>query len=178
MLGSSVLPDLLETMHSVLLRSSFASMALICTGSVESSTCSSGNPLIFPNVMRSTSGQRLDPPIPSSKACLKRDFFTSSAMRWKASTCVSCCSTMCSQPSQLLSSLRVQSDASFFQRRATLLFLRQSSSEAATALARSWEVSRSVCSRSRTSSRGFPHGLQQGFESIGKEFHAVRKQLV
>src|SRR5437762_2979208 len=137
MLGSSVLHDLLETMQRVLLRSSFASMDLICSGSVESNTWSSGNPLIFPRVIRRTSGQRLDPPIPSSRACLKRDFFTSSAIRLKASACASCCSTIFSHPSQLLSSVPVQSEASFCQRRATLLFFFQSSSEAATALARS-----------------------------------------
>src|SRR5919108_2333522 len=137
MLGSSVLPDLLETMHSVLFRSSFASIDLICTGSVESSTCRSGKPLIFPKVLHSTSGQRLDPPIPSSNACLKRAFCTSSAIRLKASTCESCWSTICSQPSHLLSSVRVQRDASFCQSPATLWFFRHSSSEAAAALASS-----------------------------------------
>src|SRR2546429_4368190 len=137
MLGSSVLPDVLETMQRVLFRSNLRSIALIWTGSVESSTCSAGKPLILSKVIRRTSGQRLDPPIPSSKAFLKRAAFTSSAMRLNAATCESCCSTMCNHPSQRLSSLRVQRDASFFQRRATLWFFRQSSSDTATAFARS-----------------------------------------
>src|ERR1700740_3319479 len=79
MFGSSVLPDLLDTMQIVRLRSTWASIALICAGSVESSTCNVGKPLILPKVMRSTSGQRLDPPIPSSSACLNLAFFTSAA---------------------------------------------------------------------------------------------------
>src|SRR5713226_2211310 len=135
MFGSRVLPDLLETIQIVRLRSSFASMDLICTESVESNTCSSGNPLIFPKVMRRTSGQRLEPPIPSSNACLKRDFFTSPAICSRTSMCASCSSVIVSQPSQLLSSVPVQSEASFCQRRATFLFLFQSSSDAETALA-------------------------------------------
>src|SRR5258707_548348 len=57
MLGSSVLPDLLDTMQIVLLRSTWASMALICAGSVESSTCSAGKPLILPEVLRMTFGK-------------------------------------------------------------------------------------------------------------------------
>src|SRR6267143_2183391 len=131
--GSSVLPDLLDTMQIVLLRSSLASMALICAGSVESRTCSSGNPLIFPNVMRKTSGQRLEPPMPSNKACLNLAFLTSSAICLKTSVCASCSSVMVSHPSQLLSSVPVQSEASFCHSLATLLFLFQSSMDATTA---------------------------------------------
>src|SRR5690349_10432291 len=57
MLGSSVLPDLLETMKRVRARSILASKDLICAGSVESRTCNSGEPEILPNVMRSTSAE-------------------------------------------------------------------------------------------------------------------------
>src|SRR5437660_1580577 len=117
MLGSSVLPDLLETMQRILWRSTFASMALICAGSVESRTCSSGNPFIFPNVMRRTSGHRLEPPMPSKSASLNRAFFTSPATCFRTSMCAICSSVMVSQPSQLLSSVPLQSEASFCQRR-------------------------------------------------------------
>jgi len=71
MLGSSVPPDLLETINSVFFSSIFASMALICAGSVESRTCNSGNPSIFPKVSRSTSGQRLEPPNPEQQDVLE-----------------------------------------------------------------------------------------------------------
>ena len=40
--GSSVVPDLLETMNKVLGRFTLFSEALTCAGSVESSTCSCG----------------------------------------------------------------------------------------------------------------------------------------
>ena len=49
--------------------------ALICAGSVESRTCSSGKPSILPKVMRRTSGHRLEPPMPSKRMCLKLGFF-------------------------------------------------------------------------------------------------------
>src|SRR5437879_1098965 len=65
MLGSSVEPDLLETIKKVFARSSLSSDALICTGSVESRTCSRGKPSILPNVIANTSGARLEPPMPS-----------------------------------------------------------------------------------------------------------------
>src|SRR5213075_2128681 len=54
---SSVEPDLLETIKKVFARSSLSSDALICTGSVESRTCSRGKPSILPNVIANTSGQ-------------------------------------------------------------------------------------------------------------------------
>ena len=44
MFGSSVLPDLLETMNSVRDGSMRLSTVRICAGSVESSTCSLGKP--------------------------------------------------------------------------------------------------------------------------------------
>ena len=46
-------------------------------GSVESRTNSSGEPAIVPNVSFQTSGQRLDPPIPSSSAWVKPSLRTS-----------------------------------------------------------------------------------------------------
>src|SRR5579859_3680643 len=136
MFGSRVLPDLLETIQSVFLRSSFFLMALICTGSVESRTCISGNPGILPNVMRSTSGQRLEPPMPRRIACLNLRFFTSAASSLNALALASCSSTMVSQPSQLLSSAPVQTDASLAHNRATLLFDFQSFNAVVTADAR------------------------------------------
>ena len=76
-LGSSVVPDLLETMKSVLARSISLSRAFTCAGSVESRIRSCGWPSAFPNVSDSTSGQRLEPPIPSSSACSKPASLTS-----------------------------------------------------------------------------------------------------
>ena len=67
MLGSSVEPDLLETMTSVFFRSTLFSNVLTWAGSVESSTWSSGKPVIFPNVIFITSGPRLDPPMPNRR---------------------------------------------------------------------------------------------------------------
>src|SRR6516164_6521654 len=138
MLGSSVLPDLLDTMQRVFLRSSLFSSSLICAGSVESRTCSSGKPATLPKVMRRTSGQRLEPPIPSSTTCLNLIFLTSSANCLKAARLAICSSAMVSQPSQLFSSVLVQSEASFCQRRATLLPFFQSASDACTAACRSF----------------------------------------
>ena len=66
MLGSRVLPDLLDTMNSVFAKSTLFSKALTCAGSVESSTCNSGKPAILPKVFVKTSGPRLDPPMPKS----------------------------------------------------------------------------------------------------------------
>ena len=50
MLGSRVVPDLLETMNKVFARLTLFSNAFTCAGSVESSTCSSGKPAILPKV--------------------------------------------------------------------------------------------------------------------------------
>src|SRR5579871_394274 len=136
MFGSSVLPDLLETMQSVFFRSSFFSSALICKGSVESRTCISGKPLILPNVMRRTSGQRLEPPMPSNTTCLNLRFFTSAASSLNEFAFASCSSVTESQPSQLLSSAPVHTEASLAHIRATLLFDFQSLSAAVTADAR------------------------------------------
>src|SRR5437879_10008664 len=83
--------------------------------------------------MRSTSGHRLDPPMPNSRTCLNFAFFTSAENRFKVSRFVSCSSVIVNQPSQLLSSVLLHRDASFCHSRATLLFFLQSSSEASTA---------------------------------------------
>src|SRR5215510_15099789 len=100
MLGSSVLPDLLETMHTVLARFTLPSNVLTWDGSVESSTCNSGNPGILPKVILSTSGPRLDPPMPSSRACEKPASWTSLAISRRCSICANWSSVIPSQPSQ------------------------------------------------------------------------------
>jgi hypothetical protein len=81
MLGSSVEPDLLETMKSVLFRSTLFSKAFTWAGSVESRTCSSGKPLTFPKVILITSGQRLDPPMPNKRTSEKPALLATSVMR-------------------------------------------------------------------------------------------------
>ena len=88
-LGSSVLPDLLDTRNSVLARSTFCSIALICAGSVESSTCSSGRPAIVPKVIFRTSGHRLEPPMPSSNTWEKPLLRASSATAVSSCRCAS-----------------------------------------------------------------------------------------
>src|ERR1700730_12690093 len=112
MFGSRVEPDLLETKKRVFSRSILFSKDLICAGSVESSTCRSGNPSIFPNDVRKTSGHRLDPPIPMSSASVKPVLPISRANSSKSLALLCCASAMSSQPSHLLSSLPVQSEAS------------------------------------------------------------------
>src|SRR5215469_9005218 len=79
-LGSSVDPDLLETMNKVSFKSTAFSADRICAGSVESSTSSSGKPAILPKVVLSTSGHKLEPPIPSSRAFVKEPCLTASEM--------------------------------------------------------------------------------------------------
>ena len=79
MLGSSVLPDLEETMNSVLPISTACSIALICAGSVLSSMWKRGQLACRPNVLPNTSGPRLDPPIPSSTRSVNPRCFTSFA---------------------------------------------------------------------------------------------------
>jgi len=63
---SVVLPDLEATTNRVSSRSILARSARMVPGSVVSSTCSPGWPFTWPKVLRSTSGPRLDPPMPSS----------------------------------------------------------------------------------------------------------------
>src|SRR5713101_6694720 len=125
-LGSRVLPDLLETMQRVLRRSSFFSRALICAGSVESRTCISGKPAILPKVRRRTSGQRLEPPMPRSTTWWNFAFLISAERFFRAEMLLSCSWVMESQLSQVASSAPVHRLASFCQRRATLLLASQS----------------------------------------------------
>ena len=86
MFGSSVLPDLLDTMNSVRGRSTESAMRRICAGSVESTIRSRGKPGLLPKLSASTSAQRLEPPMPSSSASLKSPRLTSAAnaSRWPA----------------------------------------------------------------------------------------------
>src|ERR1041385_1727496 len=135
MLGSSVEPDLLATMKSVRLRSTWLSMDLICAGSVESSTCSSGWPACWPKVIFSTSGQRLEPPIPSSRAWVKWASEASVAAARSCDKFLRCSSTTCSQPTHLSSSSLVHRDLSPRQRRAIFWLACQSFSVACTACA-------------------------------------------
>src|SRR5476649_1173332 len=62
-LGSIVVPDLLASTYSV--RSGGVTTARTAAGSVESSMWKRGQPSATPITARSTSGARLDPPIPS-----------------------------------------------------------------------------------------------------------------
>ncbi len=118
--GSRVAPDLLETKNRVWDRSILFSKVLICAGSVESRTCRSGKPAMWPNERRSTSGQRLEPPIPRSNALEKPERFTSSANSLNCAVCRRCSLTMSSQPSHLASSSLVQSEASCAHNRRAL----------------------------------------------------------
>ena len=120
MLGSSVLPDLLETINRVFGISILFSKAFTCAGSVESRTCKSGWPAILPNVLRRTSGQRLEPPMPSKSASLKPALVISWLRFLSSAECASCSSTISSQPSHSASSLPVHSVASRDQRRCIL----------------------------------------------------------
>ncbi len=64
-------------MNSVLPRSTACSIALICAGSVLSSMWKRGQPACRPKVLPSTSGPRLDPPIPSRTTSVNPRCFTS-----------------------------------------------------------------------------------------------------
>ena len=97
-------------MNSVLPISTACSIALICAGSVLSNMWKRGQPACRPNVLPSTSGPRLDPPIPSSTRSVNPLCFTSFAKASRRSISVSSCSTTCSQPSHFSSSVPVQSD--------------------------------------------------------------------
>ncbi len=68
---STVPPDFVETMKSVRFRSSRSVRVRSVPGSVLSSTARSRKPSAVPKTFRSTSGARLEPPIPSSSAKLK-----------------------------------------------------------------------------------------------------------
>jgi hypothetical protein len=137
MFGSSVVPDFDDTMNKVRPRSTRASHARTCAGSVESSTESSAQPGTFPKVMRRTSGHRLEPPIPRSRMWVKPARRTSSAMRSRLSIRRSCSSTTSSHPSQLASSAPVQRVASRAQNRSIRPCSVHSRSVAETAASRS-----------------------------------------
>ena len=127
MLGSSVLPDLEETINSVLPRSTARSIALICAGSVLSSMWKRGQPDCGPKAAPKTSGPRLEPPMPSRTTLVKPRCFISSAKLCSRSTSASSSSTMVSQPSHLSSSVPVHSVLSPAHRRRMRPSLRQAS---------------------------------------------------
>src|SRR5260370_42609403 len=81
MVGSSVVPDLLETMNRLFAGLIFASAAFTCAGSVESSTWRRGKLGTWPKVLVRTSGQRLDPPMPSKSMSVKASLRISAASR-------------------------------------------------------------------------------------------------
>jgi hypothetical protein len=72
-----VVPDLLASRKSV--RRGSALMLSTAAGSVESSMCSAGHPGDAPITARSTSGARLDRPMPSSTTSVKPSAFTRAA---------------------------------------------------------------------------------------------------
>ena len=73
---------------------------------------------------RSTSGHRLEPPMPRSSACLNSGFLdVRGDVLADAEMCASCSSVMPSQPSHLLSSVPVQSEASFCHKAANFFVL-------------------------------------------------------
>src|SRR5712691_8848166 len=137
MFGSRVVPDLLDTMKRVLAGSSLRSTLRIWAGSVESSTCSSGKPAPRPKVIRSTSGQRLEPPIPRSRTWSKPPVRASSWARLRRSSCAISSSGSPSQPSHEVSSVPVHSEASRSHRRRTLPASCQAWISALTAASRS-----------------------------------------
>ena len=79
-LGSSVLPDLEETINSVLPRSTARSSALICEGWVLSSMWKRGQPLRS-EPLAEYFRSRLDPPIPSRARSVKPRCLASAANR-------------------------------------------------------------------------------------------------
>ena len=75
--GSSVVPDLLETMNRVFARSILFSNALTCAGIGGIEHVQFGKAGNLAESHRSTSGQRLEPPMPSSRMSVKFSFLTS-----------------------------------------------------------------------------------------------------
>src|SRR5262245_4810147 len=72
-----VVPDLLDTTYRVVLAGVAA--ARTAAGSVESSTWNRGYPGATPSTVRSTSGARLDPPMPSNTTSVMVSRLTDSA---------------------------------------------------------------------------------------------------
>ncbi len=93
---STVPPDFDETTKSVFWRSILPSTSRTAPGSVESSTCSRGEPGMSPKERRITSGPRLEPPMPSSTTSL--NFEHDSANERRSSPCSSIFSLIVSQP--------------------------------------------------------------------------------
>src|SRR5580765_1518196 len=117
-------------------------MDLIWAGSVESKTCNSGCPGCLPYVIFNTSGHRLEPPMPRSKACVKPALAASVAASFSCFKCASWSSAIGNQPTHLSSSSLVQSEGSPRHRRAVLLPDCQSLSVACTACASGAENSK------------------------------------
>ena len=120
MFGSSVEPDLLATTTSVVASDTRRSRVATWVGSVESSTCSLGDPGCGPNDSASTSGQRLEPPMPSSSTSVTPSARTSAANAARSPALSAARSGAPSQPSQRPSSASVQREASEAQSRRVL----------------------------------------------------------
>ncbi len=151
MSGSRVDPDLLDTMNRVLAGSIWRSIRRICAGSVESRISSRGKPGWAPKVSASTSGPRLDPPMPSRTALANPAAFTSAWKASRASRSIASPLPASSQPSQPASSWPVQSDASRPHRRRTHPPARARSSASSTSAWRSAPMM-SFCGFSRSPS--------------------------
>ena len=108
---SSVVPDLLETMNSAPSGSTAASNVRTCAGSVESSTCRP-SPARRPNTRCSSSGKRLDPPIPSSAAPRRSSRWTCADSRARRVDSAPPGDGGSSQPSHCPSPLPVQTEPS------------------------------------------------------------------
>ena len=140
MFGSSVEPDLLATTTKVSPRFTSSHAAFTCAGSVESTMRSSGNPGRWPKVLASTSGHKLEPPMPSSTTDWKSELSTSPPSSAKAGRSFCWRSTMSIQPIHCSSPSRVHRLGSFCQKRSTLWLACQSAAAASTAPRRSEET--------------------------------------
>jgi hypothetical protein len=117
---SIVPPDFVETRNSVRSRSTRSATVRIAPASVESSTCSDGQPSCAPKLWRITSGASDEPPMPSSTTSWKPSSRISRAKASRSSTASSIVSTIVSHPSRLATSAcpaGPQSVSSFFQMR-------------------------------------------------------------
>src|SRR5439155_11012854 len=111
---SSVVPDFDEATKSVRSRSCSSTARRIAPGWVVSSTCTAS----LANVRRSTSGARLEPPIPITITASKAESAScANASSWPTRSCIRSGSS--SQPSQRFSSAPVQTVASRAQMRST-----------------------------------------------------------
>ena len=94
---------------------------------------SAGKPVCWPKVTASTSGQRLEPPIPSSRTVLKPPVSTSAASSARLPSSFCWRPTISIQPSQFSSPSRVHRPGSFCQKRSTLPLDCQSAAARSTA---------------------------------------------